>query len=69
MVDRSPRSDTLVSPLGGPVGAEGDFQVNSLYDGTYAMCVELAESSLLDPLLWAAQPVTVKVATARVTLA
>jgi hypothetical protein len=59
-----PKGTLTFLPVPGvaPTGAKGDFQVNGLYDGTYAMCVELAESSLLDPCFWAAQPVTVKVA-------
>jgi hypothetical protein len=44
-------------------GAKCDFQVNGLYDGTYAMGVELAESSLLcTRCVWVGQSVTAKVA-------
>src|SRR5262249_6908709 len=46
---------------GAGAGANGAFLVSGLPAGTYAMCVQLAGSALLDPCEWEAKPVTATV--------
>lgn len=45
-------------------GATGDFEIDGLPAGTFRLCVEKAESSLLNPCLWVDRPASVEVSPA-----
>jgi Carboxypeptidase regulatory-like domain len=45
-------------------GATGDFEIDGLPAGTFRLCVEKAESSLLNPCLWVDRPASVEVSAA-----
>lgn len=45
-----------------PSAAKGDSEIDGLLAGTYTLCVEKPESSMLNPCLWLDKPVNVNVA-------